>query len=121
MFGEPRRRWFRFSLRTLFIVLTLAGLWIGWNYDRVRKREEMLRYLNGSGGAGTPGQVDVLDPARAGYRPPWKKLPWTWRVLGAEPVETIHLYAKFNEKDRWYIEHLFPEADLVDQSVPSAY
>jgi hypothetical protein len=26
----PRRRWFRFSLRTLFVVVTLLGIWLGF-------------------------------------------------------------------------------------------
>jgi hypothetical protein len=34
----PRRRWFRFSLRTLFAVVTVLGVWIAWDRHVVYKR-----------------------------------------------------------------------------------
>jgi hypothetical protein len=43
--AEPKRRWFRFSLRTLLVVVTLAALgswayWIGWPWWLIH-REQM--------------------------------------------------------------------------------
>jgi hypothetical protein len=38
--AKPRLRWFRFSLRTLFILVTLASVplgWIGWELREVRR------------------------------------------------------------------------------------
>jgi hypothetical protein len=34
----PQRRWFRFSLRTLFVVVTVIACWLGWNVQIVRRR-----------------------------------------------------------------------------------
>ncbi len=31
---KPRRRWFRFSLRTVLVVVTLAGVWLGIRFQR---------------------------------------------------------------------------------------
>ena len=36
------RRWFRFTLRTLFVLLTFFGVWLGWNLHQVREREAIL-------------------------------------------------------------------------------
>jgi HEAT repeat protein len=39
----PKRRWFQFSLCTLFIAVTLFGVWLGDWVDPVRKLERQLR------------------------------------------------------------------------------
>lgn len=41
----PRRRWFRWSLRTLFVAWTLFGLWLSWQLHIVRERNRMLAIL----------------------------------------------------------------------------
>ena len=40
MTTRPRRRWFRFafSLRTLFVVVTIVGVWLGWELKIIRQR-----------------------------------------------------------------------------------
>jgi hypothetical protein len=39
----PPRHWFRFSLRTLFLVVTVAGCWMGYYLNWARERHEALR------------------------------------------------------------------------------
>jgi hypothetical protein len=34
---KPKRRWFRFSLRTFLIAITLFGAWLGWNIFEAKK------------------------------------------------------------------------------------
>ena len=40
-----KRRWFRFSLRTMFVVVTVLGAWLGWTlkvrHDRAETRQWM--------------------------------------------------------------------------------
>ena len=36
------RRWFRFSLRTLFVAMTLLGGWLGYELNWLRERHAML-------------------------------------------------------------------------------
>ena len=36
-----QRRWFQFNLRTLFLLTTLFGMWLGWELHVVRERAEM--------------------------------------------------------------------------------
>ena len=43
MSEAPKRRWFRFSLRTLFVVVTVCCVWLGWQLHIVRERQAMLR------------------------------------------------------------------------------
>lgn len=35
-----RPRWFRFSLRTLFVAVTFLCVWLGWQFNQVRLRRE---------------------------------------------------------------------------------
>lgn len=35
-------RWFRFSLRTLFVLFTVLAIWLGWNAQRVHERKAIL-------------------------------------------------------------------------------
>jgi hypothetical protein len=36
--ASERRRWLRFSLRGLLVVVTLAAIWLGWNVYVVNQR-----------------------------------------------------------------------------------
>jgi hypothetical protein len=42
---EPKRRWFRFSLRTMFLVCTVVAVWLGWNVHLVRQRRAFIENL----------------------------------------------------------------------------
>jgi hypothetical protein len=60
--AKPRRRWFRFSLRTLFILVTLASLplgWVGWGLGEVRKERAVVAWVEEMGGRVTYGIVAV--------------------------------------------------------------
>src|SRR5262245_53532355 len=39
MTASPKRRWLRFSLRSLLIVVTIFGVWLGWELQIVRHRK----------------------------------------------------------------------------------
>ena len=76
MDDAPRRRWFRFSLRTFLVLVTLAGCvigWLGWNVEIVRRRQAMLNLMR------YRWSVTVsIDPERA------VRLSWIRRMLGDE-------------------------------------
>ena len=43
--NAPRRRWFSFSLRTLFVVVTIAAIaggWVMYQVSWIRQRRTML-------------------------------------------------------------------------------
>jgi hypothetical protein len=45
MLTPSRRRWFQFSLRTMFMAVTVFALWLGWELRIVRQRLAMLREI----------------------------------------------------------------------------
>src|SRR6185295_19980991 len=51
---SPRRRWFRFSLRTLLVVVTLLCVWLGWQIHAVRQRSAIIAELRATGVYGLP-------------------------------------------------------------------
>ena len=49
---KPRRRWFRFRLRTLLVMVTAPSVplgWVGWELDQRRKEKEVIALVNGNG------------------------------------------------------------------------
>jgi hypothetical protein len=48
--GAPRRRWFRFSLRTLLVVTTLLACWLGYQVRRWNERDKAIAQLQALGG-----------------------------------------------------------------------
>ena len=38
----PKRRWFAYRLRTLFVVVTMFGCWLGYELQWIRQRHEFL-------------------------------------------------------------------------------
>ncbi len=42
MTTAPKRRWFAYSLRTLFVVVTVFGVWLGYELNWIRERHEFL-------------------------------------------------------------------------------
>ncbi len=43
----PKRRWFRFSLRTLFVVVTVFGIWLGYELNWIRERHAIIERCTG--------------------------------------------------------------------------
>lgn len=46
----PRRRWFRFSLRTLLLLVTVLGVWLGLHMQAVRRQKESIAAIKNIGG-----------------------------------------------------------------------
>jgi len=42
MSTAPKRRWFSFSLRTMFVIVTLFGCWLGYELNWIRQRDALV-------------------------------------------------------------------------------
>src|SRR5690349_6033408 len=104
-----RRRWYQFSLRTLFLAVTVVAAWLAWSLYRVHQRDATYRFLGATGYASS-----FYLPNSSETTAPWRSLPITWRILGAKPTVWISLSKqRFTEEDRARIQSLFPEASVL--------
>jgi hypothetical protein len=110
--GKPKRRWLRFSLRTMFVLITAVSIWLGWTVSVVRERKSVLGDMRA-----TPG-FDVAPAGSTTYvggpAPPTPTIPWLRKWLGDEAIESIwfpadHIPTAYEVR---YLERLFPEATL---------
>ena len=101
----PRFR-FRFSLRWLFLAMAAVALWLGWNIYQLHQRKIVEAYITTLGGSLWRGESQIQVPR------PWKRMPFTWRLLGEKPVQSIWARGASDEDDRAQIKAYFPEADI---------
>jgi hypothetical protein len=73
----PKRRWQRFSLRTLFVVVTVIGGWLAYEANRIHEQARAVAIIESLG-----GYVDYDFRRRLGYdaEPPGPR--WLRSVLG---------------------------------------
>ena len=111
----PKRRWFRFSLRTLFVVVTVACCWLGyyvnWAHQRRHGREWLEEHDWMQRGIG-----NISIPYVREAKP---DLPWPLRMLGEGPL-IFYLIAEGTEGREEYLQRvaemsrLFPECQIID-------
>ncbi len=78
MTPAPKRRWLRFSLRTLFVVVTVLGCWLGWDLKWVNDRQRALLRVEETGG--TYAECNHPYLGQNG-----KAIPVVCRLVGAQP------------------------------------
>lgn len=104
------RRWFKFSLRSLFLFVTVFGIWLGWQPHIVRERHNWIRIIRERG-----GNCTVYEDRYAPAITPME-MPWCRRLLGDRPMVYIMLYPDCPAEDRARVEAAFPEASIIDYS-----
>jgi len=100
------RRWFRFRLRTFFVLLTLFGVWLGVQVKWIRDRHAYLATRRSS-------QYSFQDPAGKPRAAPGGL--WLLRERGVGVVNVIIAHARGSEIPPEAAEprRLFPEAELL--------
>jgi hypothetical protein len=89
----PTRRWFRFRLRTMFVMTTLVCLYLGWATNWIHQRQDFLR--------GAPEIYTYSNDVRA---------PFPLCLLGEKGLAPIYrIDHSADELDK--VEKLFPECE----------
>ncbi len=108
----PRRGWFRFSLGTLFVTVTLTAILLGgvtWERRFALERKALAKEFR-----------DRIGPV--GYLGPHAKPPPTipfWRYwLGDEPYHEIVVPYGASKSDYQRARQLFPEAEIYTSPSP---
>jgi len=111
----PKRRRFRFSLRTLFIATTLLAIWFGWQVHIVRERQDWRKWLEDNDGSFVSVAAWNARPKHASAA----DVPIYRKWLGDEPAARIALPHGTEPADVHRAKSVFPEADRVYVLKPS--
>jgi hypothetical protein len=114
----PRRRWPRFSIRTLLIAVTVFCVWLGWQLQIVRERKAVRELVVHSGGIygvyvenyGEPPDVAIAPTlvARRAF-----DIPWYRRLFGDIAVRKIKAPRRWPDAQLRRAADAYPEADIV--------
>ncbi len=114
MIPVPKRRWFRLSLRTMFVLLTVFGCWLGYQVHWIRQRHEFLEIQQQA----RIGHPKVLHTTQSIPAP---RAPATLAVFGETGYSVVYLWVDgrsreaLTELDQDHVREarrLFPEAQV---------
>jgi hypothetical protein len=91
------RRWFRFSVRTLFVVVTALACWLGYELNWIRQRHAIL--------------AEAQHPMLLGDYQPAKQLP-ILEMFHEPPVDSVTAGTGLPEAEFNRLKWLFPEAEV---------
>ena len=118
MTTQPRRRWLRFafSLRAMFVVVTIFGIWLGWQVKIVRERRAILAEIQriDEGELNEtylPLTLDGYDDDSGYYE--YTRVSLVRRLLGDDSYVTIKLPTSIDSQWIDRVEAAFPEAILA--------
>jgi hypothetical protein len=90
---RPKRRWFRFSLRTLFLLVTIVGVGVSWVVHQLNWIRERHEFLN-------------RHPQF--YGEPDRKCPWPLKLFGERTYEVLTVPSSAEQAAK----RLFPESQI---------
>jgi hypothetical protein len=100
---KPRRRLFRFSLRTMLVVVTLVCVYLGWALNWKRERHQFLM------------RADVEDISNNYESTDRRSAPLALRILGERGITGLTLGDGLNQvhpEMETAARHLFPESQI---------
>jgi len=97
---KPRRRWFRFSLRTMLVLVAVAAIplaWMGYHLIWIMQRHQYLE------------DARIVAKSKAGDS---KRLPIGLWLMGEHGIHSLVLL-EISEDERSRIAALFPESSVL--------
>jgi len=118
---HTRQRWWRFSLRTLLVGMTVLALWLGWNANVVLQRKAVRLWIAQVGGrAGVDGQSvqysgETYYPLlwRGSHERRWRVPPWR-RLMGDESIDVVVLPPGLEPDQYRKVRELLPEVRMIN-------
>ena len=116
MTPAPKRRWLRFTLRTLFVVVTVFSIWLGWQASVVRERMVLRKAIEDAASDSFEPYVAVGTRDDGSTVSTWgckwsvNPIPWYRRMLGDEPVGDLGVPPGWSAGDAQHLKRAFPEA-----------
>ena len=95
------RRWFRFTLRTFFVLWTLCGVWLGLQVKWISDRHEAATCRDEIGGSRF-------------YRYQGNaKAPWSIRLLGEPGYQMVDVFVRDSENLTTHEERILSRLDSL--------
>jgi hypothetical protein len=114
-------RWFRFSLRTMFILVTALCCWLAWESSIVRGRQAMLRELRPRPMIQITTADEWVQYAYGSAPPPRARISLVRKWLGDQAIQEISYGRGFHNLTPEEIKRItrtFPEAKVHEFEVP---
>ncbi len=116
IFQKPRGNWFRLSLRTVFILITVLCCFLGWELSIVKQRQALLKDLRTKGGYSitTADFIRKNNPTATALA----NVPLRRRLLGDEAIQEIgYSWPQPTKDELARISKTFPEAKVHESQV----
>jgi hypothetical protein len=115
MVAAPKRRWFRFSLRTMFVVVTITCGWLSYEANWIRQRRMVIADPQVQSATYHDSEtVRIVGSGRQVLRRHvYTIAPWPLRWLGEVGYFGIALEKGASEDEVARVRGLFPEAEMV--------
>ena len=120
MIVAPKRRWFRFSLRGLLVVVTAAAMLCGWAVLQLNWIGERRRALDWLEASTDSWYAPSLVGARRQASAPWSLRPFGERAIVGIGIDREQFIAGRVPYSQMELQRLFPEA-RVDWSRDGIY
>lgn len=114
---SSQKRWFRYSLRSLFALVTIFALWLGWEVKFIHERQAIRAWLREGNGWEVTWEDYKNTPSPPGRAAgdPTMQIPIWRKWLGDEPIALLGFEPSATPADRARVKQLFPEAEISEQ------